>query len=144
MYSYSFLKNYLQIYLSMLIYSQKEKKGINNMTDKQLYDILLAKDFTGATLDKNGLVTFEDGYQVSIEDCATFKHMPVKLIVKCIQALIKDLAKYNYIGLWLDNGTLYVDRSIHTYTRECALDIAKLTNQKAIYNWSTKESEAVK
>ena len=114
------------------------------MTDKELYDILLAKDFTGATLDASGPVSFNDGFQVSIEDCATFKHMPVKLIVKCIQALLKDLSPNRYIGLWLDNGTLYVDRSVNMYTKECALEIAKLTNQKAIYNWSTKESEDVK
>ena len=129
---------------AFIIRASRKKRGNTNMTDKQLYNILMAKDFTGATLDANGPVTFEDGYQVSIEDCATFKHMPVKLIVKCIQALVKDLSPDRYIGLWLDDDTLYVDRSINLRSRNAAIDIAKLTNQKAIYNWSTKESEDVK
>lgn len=113
------------------------------MKDKQLYDILLDKNFTGATLNNDGVLNFIEGYQVSVRDVATFKHMPVKIIVKCIQDLMKDLPAHRCVGLWLDNGTLYLDLSVNLLKKDHALMIAKLNHQKAIYNWATKECEAV-
>jgi hypothetical protein len=83
---------------------------------------------------KHGLkvVTFKQGYQVSIKDLFTTTN-PESYNLKSFMTDAKRL----YMGVWKnpDNGLTYVDLSIHTMSLKNALEIGKKHNQICIYDW---------
>jgi len=92
-------------------------------------------EFNGATLTSAGsFAVLKRGYMVSLkgtETQTTLKDFSKSLLKQYIKLATKRDA---FIGLWLDNGVLYVDISVNVMKRETALSMAKLNNQLAIYD----------
>ena len=96
----------------------------------------------GATLTANGLgfALLKRGYMVSLQGSETQTTLE-KLDKRTIEKYQKIASERNaFIGLWLDNGILYVDISINVMQSASALNIAKLNNQLAIYDLKNSQS----
>ena len=83
------------------------------------------------------------GFMVSLEGAESqVKGDDYQAIIKAIkekQTIIKD-NKDLYIGLWLDNGIMYVDISINIEDRAEALEFGKKNKQLAIYDLTNNDS----
>lgn len=98
----------------------------------------------GATFNKYGVrVSMKTGYQVSTEGLMTIE-------VRCIsKELIKRLItnhlskRGEYLGLWIDNGWLYIDISRRVATKKQAMEMGRELNQLSILRWSDMECLAV-
>jgi hypothetical protein len=62
------------------------------------------------------------------------EHLNFKEIEQDLKALIKRVRATEFIGLWLDNGIIYIDISRVIQNKEKALKLAKEQNQKAIFD----------
>lgn len=95
----------------------------------------------GATLNKDGkAVEFVNGYQVTTKDGLATKAENINKITKKVKQLLAD-CKYNeFVGLWVDNGICYIDKSEKIKNKAKALRIAKARKQKAIFDWSNQTS----
>jgi hypothetical protein len=97
----------------------------------------------GATINKYGeRVTMKTGYQVSKCDLLI---IPVdeldKLIVKDL--LGRLISRGDYLGLWIDNGSVYIDISCRIATKSKAMEMGRELNQLSILRWSDMECLAV-
>lgn len=94
----------------------------------------------GATLDKQGNeLHYNNGYQVSAED---LEIIPVYRLTK--KHLIEMLNKIPFgscLGIWLDNGKAYIDRSARIGNKRLALKVGRQLKQISIWDW--KASEAI-
>ena len=101
---------------------------------------------------KNGVSTLtrelkqaelKKGYMVSLEGCESqTKSDDYKAIMQAIEdkkAIVKD-SKNLYIGLWVDNGMMYIDISINISDKIEALEFAKKNKQLAIYDLENDKS----
>ena len=90
----------------------------------------------GATLDKDGnILAYKQGYQVSHEDLFV---IPVyKLRKSLLIATLKELPMGDCLGIWIDNGKAYIDRSERITNKRLAIKVGKQRKQLAIYNWKT-------
>lgn len=105
---------------------------------KAIYEIIANG---GATLDNNGkAVDFASGYQVSTKDCYKLKVENINAIVSAVVRLLADCKHGDFVGLWVDSGFCYIDKSEHIKNKRKALAVAKARKQKAIFEWSTKNS----
>ena len=97
------------------------------------------KENGGATLTKSGLnIDWSRGYQVSVQDLAI---MPVReLRAKYIKSLLATLERGEALGVWIDKGKAYVDKSVYVRTKREAMRLGKKNKQISIFNWSTKEA----
>lgn len=95
----------------------------------------------GATLDKQGnALNYKDGYQVSAEDLAiipTYRLRKSQLI-----EMLKALPVGSCLGVWIDNGKAYIDRSARISNKRLALKVGKQLNQLAIWDWKASKSIA--
>ena len=92
----------------------------------------------GSTLTKNlNKAELKKGYMVSLEGAESkVKSDNYTAIIKAIeekQELIKDTSEL-YIGLWVDNGFVYIDISINISDKVEALEFGKKNKQLAIYD----------
>lgn len=95
----------------------------------------------GATLNANlQPMYFVSGYQVSEKDILTIAIDELNQAKPDIILSLVTLSEGQYIGLWVNEGKLYVDKSIHVPTLKKALAMGKKLNQKAILRWSDFES----
>ena len=99
----------------------------------------------GVTLQLNGEIFSPiQGYQVSTKDCYKVLYDYVtdfELTSMCINTMREALKnECNFIGLWLDGDYLYIDVSDVYFDKATALIEAQKLNQKAIFDWQTKES----
>ena len=99
----------------------------------------------GVTLQLNGEIFSPiQGYQVSTKDCYKVLYDYVtdfELTALCINTMRESLKnECNFIGLWLDGDYLYIDVSDYYMNKNEALSEAQKRNQKAIFDWQTKES----
>lgn len=62
------------------------------------------------------------------------EHLNFKEIEQDLKALIKRVRATEFIGLWLDNGIIYIDISRVIQNKEKALKLAKEQNQRAIFD----------
>jgi hypothetical protein len=97
----------------------------------------------GATFNKYGeRVTMKTGYQVSKCDLLI---IPVdelnKLIVK--ELLGRLISRGDYLGLWIDNGSVYIDISCRIATKSKAMEMGRELNQLSVLRWSDMECLAV-
>ena len=97
----------------------------------------------GATINKYGeRVTMKTGYQVSKCDLLI---IPVdeldKLIVK--ELLGRLISRGDYLGLWIDNGNVYIDISCRIVTKSKAMEMGRELNQLSVLRWSDMECLAV-
>ena len=63
------------------------------------------------------------------------------LIARIVKTHIKS--KQEFLGIWVDNGKLYIDKSVRTKTKKEAMQIARDNKQLAIFKWATKSSVMV-
>lgn len=106
----------------------------------------------GATLDPSTLepVTFKNGYQVSKKDLVVIStdiltSEAFKDIIRTVQleVVLKHDLDNDFIGLWVDNGYLYIAISIRFNHKEYAMKQARAYKQKAIFDWANFESVTV-
>lgn len=97
----------------------------------------------GATLDTNyNNFNASAGYMVSL-----FGY-EIKIDINNIEAIKKEMEqkkeeakKYNaFIGLWVDNGLVYLDISKHMIDYNRALEVARNNEQLAIFDLKKKDS----
>ena len=94
----------------------------------------------GATLNSDGAeVTFANGFQVSKKDCYIIAVERVNLICKKTNALLRSLNRGDFVGLWVNDGKVYIDLSIRIRKQNKAERIGRSLKQLAIYDWSTGE-----
>ena len=115
--------------------------GIIVVQTREVNTIFKLKDIKtngGITLDKNAnTISYSNGYQVSTED---LEIIPTYRLTK--KHLLEMLAKIPYgsnLGVWLDKGKAYIDRSARIGNKRMALKVGKALNQLSIYNWATGE-----
>ena len=60
------------------------------------------------------------------------------LIDKIIDFAKKDNTAF--IGLWVDNGSLYLDNTLVVYDKDLAIKLAKENKQLAIYDFATSST----
>lgn len=97
----------------------------------------------GATFNKYGeRVAMKTGYQVSKCDLLI---IPVdeldKLIVK--ELLGRLMSRGEYLGLWIDNGNVYIDISCRITTKSKAMEMGRELNQLSVLRWADMECLAV-
>lgn len=97
----------------------------------------------GATINKYGeRISMKSGYQVSKCDLLI---LPVdelnKLIVK--ELLGKLVSRGDYLGLWIDNGNVYIDISCRIATKHEAMERGRELNQLSVLRWRDMECLAV-
>ena len=89
----------------------------------------------GATINKYGnRVTMKSGYQVSKRDLHI---IPVDELSKDIlKNLIKLLIKRgDYLGVWIDDGKVYIDISCRIATKHKAMEMGRELNQLSVLRW---------
>ena len=97
----------------------------------------------GATINKYGVrVSMKSGYQVSKQDLLI---IPVDELNKDIlKNLIKLLIRRgDYLGLWIDNGNVYIDISCRIATKSKAMEMGRELNQLSVLRWADMECLAV-
>ena len=90
----------------------------------------------GATLNSNGeTVNYNRGYQVSKKDCYTLEVKNVKKILTAVNSLLNTVKPSEFVGLWVDNGLIYIDVSerVERLSRAIVLGIER--KQKSIFDW---------
>lgn len=98
----------------------------------------------GATLDTNyNNFNSSIGYMVSLDG------YEVKIDINNIEAIKKEIEtkkeeaqkiKNSYIGLWVDNGVMYIDISKHIIDYNKALETARNNKQLAVYDLKNDKS----
>lgn len=101
---------------------------------------------------KNGVVTFDaqgtiikavSGYQVSFTQNLTQRADEVRTLIDDVveNALqLSDSTQHKvFCGLWLDNGTLYVDNSVYIPTLTTAKRVGRLFKQISIFDWENQD-----
>lgn len=98
----------------------------------------------GGTFSKDGSpITAKFGYVVGIHT-GTFEVVSldnVDLFGEAVRNVIREYPRTDmFVGTWLTGGEIHIDPVIVTFSRKFALKIAKMTNQKAIYDLETGET----
>ena len=99
------------------------------------------KTNNGATLNKQGeMLNYKNGYQVSAEDLAIIPAYKLRKsqLIEMLNALPVD----SCLGVWIDNGKAYIDRSARIGNKRLALKVGKQLNQLAIWDWKASKSIA--
>lgn len=93
----------------------------------------------GATINNKGVrVTMKSGYQVSICDIAIISVSDFnKYILK--ELLTRLSSRGEYLGVWVDNGKVYIDISRRIPTKAEAVAEGKRLNQISILKWKNME-----
>lgn len=113
-------------------------------------------DDGGATLTRDlKSANYATGWQVSKQDLfiIPMNTLPRRKQGRIATAKVKNLiariakthikSKQEFLGLWIDNGKLYIDKSVRTKTKKEAMQIARDNKQLAIFKWATKSSVMV-
>lgn len=83
--------------------------------------------------------SYSDGYQVSVQDMhkIPFKGLTPKMLLdKYLMPMVRDNESGLDIGLWLDDGFVYIDFSMNIKDKQQALDVGEYYNQMSIYGWA--------
>lgn len=95
----------------------------------------------GATLDASGRsVSFSSGYQVSRRDCYAIPVDKVNAITRAVVKLFKELNRGDFVGLWIDDGKIYIDISVHVKKREHAERLGRALLQISIRDWAMNDN----
>lgn len=110
----------------------------------------------GATLTRElESANYATGWQVSKQDLFTIpmetlpRNKQGGIATARVKNMIADIAKTHikskqeFLGLWVDNGKLYIDKSVRTKTKKEAMQIARENKQLAIFKWATSSSVMV-
>ena len=94
----------------------------------------------GATLNYKGRqINFREGYQVSLKDLYIFNLKDIDAILKAINDQLNNLSFNGNLGLWVDEGKMYIDLSFNIKQFKRAVEIGKLNNQLSIFDWANKK-----
>lgn len=96
----------------------------------------------GATLNKHGEDFINnEGFMVSLFG-AEFKTTDEETAKNKIEEYLEKIQTEEglFVGVWLDEGEVYVDLSIHILDYNTALEVARNNKQKAIFNLKDKTS----
>lgn len=103
------------------------------MTIKNLENIIKNG---GATLNSNGeIVNYNRGYQVSKKDCYTSEVRNANKILRAVNSLLGTITAGEFVGLWVDNGLIYIDVSEHVERLSVAIVKGIERKQKSIFDW---------
>lgn len=90
----------------------------------------------GATLNARGeAVSFSRGYQVSKKDCYILEVGKVNKILRAVNKLLSGLQSGDFVGLWVENGFIYIDISEHIERLSAAMVAGIERAQKSIFDW---------
>lgn len=90
----------------------------------------------GATLNSSGeTVNYNRGYQVSKKDCYTLDVKNVKKILHAVNSILNTVKPSEYVGLWVDNGLIYIDVSERVDSLSVAIMLGVERKQKSIFDW---------
>lgn len=90
----------------------------------------------GATLNKSGeSVNFIRGYQVSKKDCYTLTVKNANKILHAVNGLLDTITAGEFVGLWVDNGLIYIDISERVERLSVAIVKGIERKQKSIFDW---------
>jgi hypothetical protein len=92
------------------------------------------KDGEGLTLRNGAIVEYKTGWQVGISGvtCCTPEE---------VSALLHHgLGRNGNIGIWLSEGTYYIDVSRRITTKKDALTLGQMMNQLSIYGWAPRKA----
>lgn len=93
----------------------------------------------GATINKYGeRITMKTGYQVSKCDLLVlsvdeFGKEVLKTLIK------KIILRGEYLGVWIDNGKVYIDISCRVATKKQAMKMGRELNQLSVLRWRDGE-----
>lgn len=91
-----------------------------------LKDIQTIQNNGGMTLKNGEAITYKTGFQVA--DYGVEAHTP--------EQAFEEIQKMNgNCGLWLENGTYYIDHSFRVKTKKEALEIGRKHNQISVLKW---------
>lgn len=91
-----------------------------------IYDLLALKNNDGATLRNGKSIRYASGYQVATEGIATKSIMQAHMAVK---------AYGGNCGIWLEDGTYYIDKCHRVATKKQAISEGKAHNQISVLGW---------
>lgn len=100
----------------------------------------------GATIKSDlTIANYTTGYGVGAGNISTTEYKNIKGLIIAIaygyEEFIKEnLPKQAHFGLWIDNGKLYIDKSMVIVEKGNAMEIAKQNNELAIWDFATNES----
>lgn len=98
-----------------------------------IYDIIKNN---GVTLNHDGdAVQFSKGYQVSKKDLYIIDVKNINKIVKAIKTALTACDKGECVGVWIDDGKAYIDKSECIKGLKRALQVATARRQLSIYGW---------
>lgn len=84
---------------------------------------------------------FNQGYQVANGTLLTIdlKDLSADMLAGILVDFFSiRLLSSVYYGFWIDEGVLYIDKSMHVFDYLQACDLASDLNEKAIYDWRNK------
>lgn len=110
------------------------------MNKNDIVEIL--KSNGGSVNNKGKLVNLKSGYQVSIKDGRKIKATNIDTILKVVNGMLSSKKRSEYVGLWVFEGTCYLDTSKRIATKTQALKTGKLFKQIAI--WDNKKMEEIR
>jgi len=97
--------------------------------------------YLGQTFDFNGKLIFKDkGYFIShkspslILSVGKVKNMKRIDLAELIKNLYFKASSFDFIGFWIDRGTVYIDLSFHVLNRSQAIFEGIKNDQKAIWD----------
>ena len=93
----------------------------------------------GATIKIDGnRVNMKSGYQVSVRDITV---IPIEQFNKFIlkEFLRRLSSKSEYLGVWIENGKVYIDVSRRIATKTEAVEKGKALKQISILRWRDME-----
>ncbi len=90
----------------------------------------------GATLNSDGQsVHYSRGYQVSFRDCYSLDIKHTSKILRAVNGLLKTVKPSEFVGLWVDNGLIYIDVSERIERLSAAIVAGIERKQKSIFDW---------
>lgn len=94
----------------------------------------------GATLNSRGhRVDYASGFQVSLKDLHIIDLKNIDKILEVINSELAKIKKGSCLGLWVDDGKMYIDLSFNIKQFKKAVEIGKQKNQISVFDWSTKK-----
>lgn len=118
------------------------------MKNKQLKMILKAiEENGGCNIDiKNNLVSYNNGFMVSIIDMYIIKKYDIKNLKKAIKNVVKNISINQCCGCWYnsEDNNIYIDISINIEDKQEAIEQGLKNNQLAIHDIKNNKSIYIK
>lgn len=93
----------------------------------------------GATLTNKGTQkNYKKGYQVSYQDIHIISINNINELLEKINTALKNASKCDFVGIWVNNGLVYIDYSKRFLDLKNAIDYGTAKKQISIFDWSTK------